>query len=197
VSVALMQYLPGENEAGARKYLGDVATGYDKKREDSDKWKIEQRIVEDMLSDLPAGSSVLDCPCGTGRFFKFYHDKGFQILGADLSADMLQVATTKVVDPMMAQFAQCDVRQLPIDDKAVDAAVMVRLTRWLSPEDCQQALRELQRVAKQKIVFTARVANHQAARPIELFEAVLDGWKISRNEAGYAPEYRIVELTPA
>src|SRR3990167_4996747 len=121
MSVELMQYLPDPSEAGqgARKYSGEVAQGYDQKREDSPKWQAEQSIVESMLNELPFGSWILDCPCGTGRFFEFYHKKNFLFRAIDASADMLRLAAQKVVDPMKARLAQADIRALPLDDKSV------------------------------------------------------------------------------
>jgi len=192
-----MQYLPTQQSSAAQKYHGAVAQGYDQKREDSDKWKIEQAAIEGFLGDLPKGDWVLDVPCGTGRFFKFYHDKGLLFYGLDVSADMLQIAAGKVVDPMKARLGQANVMATTLKDKSVDAAVMCRLTRWLSPEECQLAIKELQRVARKKIIFTARIANHPHARPLEIFEEALDGWKINRTADGYCPEYKIVELTPS
>ena len=195
-----MQYLPdpgGSTGGGARKYVGAIAAGYDEKREQSPKWQAEQQIVQQMLDDLPYGSWVLDCPCGTGRFFQFYHDKGFLFRAIDASADMLQIAAQRVVDPMKARLAQGDVRAIGLLDKSIDASVMIRMTRWLSPEDCQLAIKELQRVSRRKIIFTARVANHPYMRPLSLFEAALDGWKIVHNEAGHEPEYRVIELRPS
>lgn len=186
-------YIKTQEDGGAGKYHGAVAAGYDPKRENTPKHKIEQAAVEKMLEDMPAGNWVLDVPCGTGRFFQFYHDKGFIFRGLDVSADMLQRAAGKVVDPMKARLGIGDVRSLPLPDKCVDAAVMVRLTRWLSPEDCQIALKELQRVTRDRIIITARVANHPHARPVELFESALEpGWELAKDEEGYVPEYRIL-----
>lgn len=200
MSTDLMLYLDDQAQempqGGARKYIGPVAQGYDQKREESDKWKIEQEIIEGMLDDLPSGSWVLDVPCGTGRFFQFYHDKGFVFRAVDMSADMLRIAAGKVIDPMKARLQQGDVRALPLNDKCVDASVACRITRWLSPDECQLMIRELQRVTRQKIIFTARVANHPHARPLELFIPALDGWNISKNAQGYHPDYRIIELRP-
>jgi ubiquinone/menaquinone biosynthesis C-methylase UbiE len=210
-SMSLMEYIPtGQGLSpsddprlaavhGAGKYVGAVAAGYDAKRETDPKWLLEQRLIEDMLSDLPPGSIVLDVPCGTGRFFDFYKSRGFAVRGVDLSSDMLQQAVIKLqAGPVWdVELRQGDVRIMPVTDKACDAAVMCRLTRWLSPQDCQQALRELQRVTKGRIIFTARVANHPHARSVELFEAALDGWKITRNEAGVDLDYRVIELRPS
>jgi ubiquinone/menaquinone biosynthesis C-methylase UbiE len=192
---AVMQRMFEEPPQGADKYVGAVASGYNAKREDSDKWRIEQRVVEDMLSDLPSGSWVLDVPCGTGRFFPFYASKGFLVKALDLSEDMLRKAAEVMQDNIrLARVG--DARETGLEDKSVDAAVMVRLTRWLSPEGCVKALKEMQRVARKRIVFTARVRNHAHARPYGLIASALDGWKIARDEAGADMDYRIIELVP-
>lgn len=229
---SLMEYLPpvqqpqapqrAERETrqgGAGKYHGRVAEGYDAKRINDPKWAIEQRVIEGMLSDMPAGTVVLDCPVGTGRFLDFYTAKGFTFIGADLSGDMLVQSALKIAADQAqveAWVAACnkanvimplqvkgrgslvngDIRQIGLQDKSVDVGVMVRLTRWLSPEDCQVAMRQLQRVCRQRIIWTARVANHRHARTVELFEAALDRWKITRNEAGVVLDYRILMAEP-
>lgn len=196
--MSLMTYIDysAADENGPRKFHGAIAAGYDKKREDSPKWKIEQAVIEDMLDDLKQGEWVLDVPCGTGRFFDTYHKKGVIFRGVDLSADMLMQAAHKVVDPSKARLGIGDVRALGLESKSVDVSVMCRLTRWLSPDECQLAMRELQRVTRRKIIWTARVANHPHARTMALFETALDGWKIHRNEAGADVDYRIIEARP-
>ena len=207
-------------QQGAGKYHGDIAQGYDAKRVEDPKWTIEQRIIEGLLADLPAGSHILDCPVGTGRFLPYYASKGFKFIGVDLSGDMLiqsalkmgvipENVTTWVQQSNQARailpvdidehgsLEQGDVRTLHLADKSVDAAVMCRLTRWLSPADCQVAMKQLQRVCRQRIIWTARVANHPHARTKELFESALDGWKITQNVAGYSLDYRILMAQPA
>ena len=229
--MSLMQYLDTPKQAllpdgtlnpfgfspptGADKYHGPVAEGYDAKRVNDPKWVIEQKIITDMLSDLPAGSTILDCPVGTGRFLEFYVSKGFQFIGADLSGDMLVQSALKLVPQAQVEgwvaqsnksntilplrikdkgvLVNGDVRQVGLPDKSVDAAVNCRISRWLSPEDNQKMFREMQRVARKRIIWTARVANHIHARTVELYEAALQpGWKISKNEAGYILDYRIL-----
>lgn len=182
-------------QGGAEKYHGDVAEGYDAKREQSEKWKVEQATVERMLRSLTFGDWVLDVPCGTGRFFQFYADQGFCVRALDLSADMLAKAAKKVVDQDKMRLMQGDVRNLDLEDQSVDGAVMVRLTRWLSPQDCQKALKELQRVTRKCIVLTTRIAhqNPELARPVELFLSALnDDWELAENAEGADPAYRIL-----
>lgn len=190
----LMEYLPTAQAMGARKYTGENAgQGYDAKRETTEKWQIEQKIICGMLANLPKGHWVLDVPCGTGRFFSYYHQQGLCFRGVDMSADQLAAASEKIKDPMKARLMQADVRNLPLDDKSVDASVMCRMTRWLSPEDCQIAFKELMRVTRDRIILTVRVANHPHERPVELFESVCgEDWDLAENKEGYCPDYRIL-----
>lgn len=207
----LMEYLPPAGQQpqsqsqsqpqmhGAGKYHGAIATGYDAKRESDPKWVIEQKIITGMLDDLPPETIVFDCPVGTGRFLPFYIEKGFHFIGMDKSRDML-VEAGKKVDALAAkavgELHVGDVRNTGLNDKAVDVAVNCRITRWLSPSDCQVMLKEMQRIARQRIIWTARVANHPHARTVELFEEALDGWAIVRNEPGVDLDYRILQARP-
>lgn len=187
-----LSYIPTQQQSGASKYHGEVAAQYRAKREKSEKWTVEQNIIEGMLDDLPSGHWVLDVPCGDGRFFEFYDKKGLCFRAVDMSADMLVIAANQVRDPMKANLRQGDVRALPIKDQSVDASVMCRLTRWLSPEDCQVALKELQRVTRDRIIVTARM-DGEHARPLDLFlNALEDDWELAKNEQGYVDAYRIL-----
>lgn len=147
-----------------------------------------------MLVGFPPGTVVLDVPVGTGRFLDHYAKCGFVVIGVDRSQDMLNLAQTHKHQGQT--FYIGDVRALGMERQSVDIAVACRITRWLSPEDCQKAIRELMRVARKRVIFTARVANHPHARPLSLFEAMLDGWYVACNEAGYHEDYRIIALEP-
>lgn len=189
--------VPQPVAGGARKYHGAVATGYDAKRQESPKWHEEDRLVREYLSDIPSGDWVLDCPIGTGRFIPFYEEKGFQVVGIDLSEDMLQEASKKITKPKQFRLQQGNALVLKRDPKSVDVAVMVRLTRWLTPEERDRALREMQVVARKRVVFTARVRNHPYAYPYEEIESsLMDGWTIARDEPAGEENYRVIALEP-
>ncbi len=151
-----------------------------------------------MLRGIPDGSWVLDCPCGTGRFFRYYQEHRHIVRALDLSAAMIEEAVKEVDEEHenRFKFAQGDVRSTGLEDKSVDASVMCRLTRWLTPEACVDALKELQRVTRDRIIFTARVRNHKHARTYELINSALKGWKIERDEPGADLDYRIIMLRP-
>jgi ubiquinone/menaquinone biosynthesis C-methylase UbiE len=195
----------------SEKYYGEVATGYDAKRQSQEKWHVEQRIIERMLSDFPAGSWVLDAPCGTGRFFPCYEEKQFIVRGIDISPDMLAEAGKKISDPGRMvdgekAYGWCVTNiienGLPLDDSSVDIVVCCRFTRWVmgqyGPEGIKRLLSELQRVARQAVIITARVENHPVQVPLELIEDCLNvEWAVHENAEGYEPAYRIIKLGPA
>ena len=88
--------------SGAGKYHGIRAERYFTERKDAPKWTLEQRIIEDMLSELPAGAVIFDCPLGTGRFLKHYIARGLPFLAADISGDMIYISA-RSFDPTGAK----------------------------------------------------------------------------------------------
>lgn len=194
---SLMSYISSNPTQGARKYTGSVATGYDAKRVESPKWHAEQVILEGIIDALPNGSAILDVPVGTGRLVAAYERNDHNWVGIDLSTDMLAESSAKVTKPELSTLAQCDVTKL--DHIALadsfDCAFMIRLTRWLNPEQRTMALKQLQRVSRKQVVFTARIANHPYAYPLEAIEAAIEpGWRIADNIVCGEDDYRVFVL---
>lgn len=61
------------------------------------------------------GSKVLDLACGTGSFSKELVDRGYSVLGIDMSTDMLTVADNKCAGN--ANFIQCDMTDFQLNEK--------------------------------------------------------------------------------
>lgn len=219
-----VQKQPQFPQHGANKYHGAIVENYEAKRVNDPKWTTEQAIIEGMLSDLPAGSTVLDCPVGTGRFLHFYAQRGLRFIGMDRSGDMLvQSALKLLTEDQVATWVQAsnergtilpfqlrdigsyliigDACKTGLNDKCVDAAVVCRLTRWLieeqGPAGIVAMLKEMQRVSRQRIIVTVRVENHKWAVSRHLVNSALDGWQIARDERGHEDAYRVLMLEPA
>lgn len=204
VQVPQQHMLP---QNGASKYHGQVAKGYDAKREDTEKWRVEQRIIEDMLTECADGSVVLDCPMGTGRFIEVAGRKKFTVIGIDRQRDMLNIAGAKIAKGLGrgASFSLGigDALANGLPDKSVDVAMAIRVTRWIiqehGPEGIVKLLKEMQRVARRKIITTirtGRVKPHPYAVTRELVESALDGWAIHNDAEGYEADYRILDIRP-
>lgn len=70
---------------------------------------------------LPEQGKVLDLGCGTGMKSKWLHKKGFNVLGSDLSDEMIQLA--KEITPE-ARFKVLDMFELDTLEETFDGIVM-------------------------------------------------------------------------
>lgn len=136
-----------------RRYTGAAAQQYDAKRTGTLKWQTEQAIVERMLSGLPAGSSLVDIPVGTGRFLGLYRQLGIVATGMDVSADMLARAREKGTG---VPLRLCDIRHISAADGEYDCALCVRFLNWVDGDGLRAAIRELARVSRRHVVLGVR-----------------------------------------
>ena len=145
---AIDRSAPILNLAAADNYYGKKAYDYDLGREDSDKWKAEYKAVQEGLSGITG--TILDVPCGTGRFFPIYLERGFKILGMDISEDMLHQA--KARDPQ-AQLQEGDIAKgIPLPDKSVDVTVCSQFLKFCTEPELAPIIREIARVTKSRIL---------------------------------------------
>ena len=91
--------------------------------------------------------TVLDVPCGTGEFEQRLLARwpGLRIVGADLSAGMLQRAIAKNRQSRAA-WIEADVAALPLADQAFDCVVCANSFHYFSTP--QRSLSELTRVLR-------------------------------------------------
>jgi len=184
---------------GVRLYSGRIAESYDKRRDQSPKWIAEQDMLEKIITAMPNHFDVLDVPVGTGRLIPLFEQAGVRYVGIDVSDDMLKLAAEKMEGGKgRGELAQGSVISMPCEDKVFDASFMIRLTRWLTPDERRQALMELGRVTKGSIIFTARIANNPKAYPLEAINAdIPEGFRLQEHhQIGDDQDYRMVVLVP-
>ena len=83
---------------------------------DNGLFAMDEPIIDEILDGLPVGDA-LDAACGTGRLAARLADRGFRVTGVDGSAEMLEVARTRLPG---ARFSEGDLGSLPLPDGAVD-----------------------------------------------------------------------------
>lgn len=76
-------------------YVGEVAYSYERKRERTNRWRIERQVVERLIAGIPWGSTVCDISAGMGRWLEKYNERGFTVKLIDASADMLMQANER------------------------------------------------------------------------------------------------------
>jgi ubiquinone/menaquinone biosynthesis C-methylase UbiE len=116
-----------------RKYSGKNALRYDKKRGEQRKWHRENELVKAMTSGVPSGSKVLDLPCGTGRLFGLWRERGYDVIGVDISQDMLTLAKKRVKVAMKIKLEQYEVLTAQeLQESRFDMVACVRLLHLIA-----------------------------------------------------------------
>lgn len=141
----------------SKRYTGSVAEGYDTRRTDVDKWQKEQVAVRQLLERLPAGTTLLDIPVGTGRFIEMYKEFGLKPEGRDVSREMLAQSAKKIEQfALEMPLGFSDVTRIEAEDGSFDCTLCIRLLNWLPFERFQRAMGELSRVSRKTIIMGVR-----------------------------------------
>ncbi|MBI2355784.1 MAG: class I SAM-dependent methyltransferase [Candidatus Doudnabacteria bacterium] len=96
------------------------------------------------------GNKVVDIGCGKGRYTKFLEDKGKQVVGIDISEEMLKGARAAGVQ---ADLRQGISSQLPFEDGSFDSAVSIGAIHHNMWVDIQKSFSEAARVLKPDSIF--------------------------------------------
>ena len=119
--------------------------------------KRETKILEKILVSLSDRSvSILDVPCGYGRFSELLLRKSLNLTSADISLPMVMAARKySVASSSNHHFLVGDIRNLPLKDNTFDYVITIRLLQhMLNSSIRRQVLRELHRVAKKMVILS-------------------------------------------
>ncbi|MCC6319452.1 MAG: methyltransferase domain-containing protein [Gemmatimonadaceae bacterium] len=103
------------------------------------------------LLGLPAGTRILDCPCGQGRHAHLLAEAGFVVDGLDFSPALLARARERGTDPARLRYTQGDMRRLPRRWTGKFDAVVNLFTSFgffVSPGDDARVIAEFARVLR-------------------------------------------------
>jgi SAM-dependent methyltransferase len=130
------------------------------------------------LSEVLSGSrTVLDAGVGTGRFALPLHERHFDVVGVDLSLEMMRRAQAKG----LGSLARADVRRLPLRDRAVDAVFSAHVLQLIP--DPRAMLAELGRVARRVVVV--ELPSWQERRDATRWREVRERYRTLAAELGY------------
>lgn len=87
-----------------------------KKRDDADAFELVSLILS--LTNIRESSSVLDLACGAGRHSILFAERGMNVMGIDLSKNLLKLAVEKATESnLKINFINEDIRKLKLDKK--------------------------------------------------------------------------------
>ena len=112
------------------------------------RWRREQRGVGALIRSLPHDLTVLDAPCGNGRWWPRLAERASGITAVDVSEAMRAAAERRRSDvdvPVTVQHG--DAEALPFDDGSFDVVFSHALTKHLPLPVQQAVLNEFARVS--------------------------------------------------
>ncbi|MCL4757711.1 MAG: methyltransferase domain-containing protein [Rhodocyclaceae bacterium] len=149
----------------SRAYLEKHRTGLRRRLTNRRDQELARRALK--LAGDPA--TVLDLPCGAGRFWATLAEApGRRILAADRSSAMLEVARQNCPPDLAARVEtfQSSAFEIELPDQAVDSVFCMRLLHHLGePAHRLAMLREFHRVARASVILSLWVdGNYMAWR---------------------------------
>ena len=143
---------------------------------------------------LTKNSSVLDVGCAKGFMLHDFAQliPGITVAGIDISAYAIENAL-----PVVKPFLQVgNAKHLPFPDQSFDLVIAINTIHNLPPEECQQAVREIQRVTRQHAFIT--VDAYRTAEEKKRMDAwnltaqtymQVEEWRMLFDAAGYRGDY--------
>lgn len=129
-------------------------------------WR-ERALLARALQRIGGAASILDLPCGTGRFWPVLFGSGaHELIAADNSDGMLEVARNAW--PQWSErlrMLNTSIFDIQLPDAAVDVVSCMRFFHHLArPEDRQRALAEVHRVCRRYVLATLWVDGNLQSR---------------------------------
>jgi ubiquinone/menaquinone biosynthesis C-methylase UbiE len=171
-----MQPLPGQPRVElpfSAKYDHQHARAYLEKHHDGLRRQLtnrrDQQLARQALALAGEPASVLDLPCGAGRFWEVLGEHpARQIIAADNSPAMLQVARSQCRPALLKRIHLLQTSAFAIDlpDQSVDSIFCMRLLHHIGDTRHRLAiLREFHRVARSSVIISLWVdGNYMAWR---------------------------------
>jgi ubiquinone/menaquinone biosynthesis C-methylase UbiE len=140
----------------------EVAADYDehrfrtpkRQRRNARKWAAIQKALA-----LASGiKTIVDLPCGTGRFTGHLARAGFEVVGSDISAEMMGQAAKlpSVQHENIRGYVRADAERLPFRSKSTDCLMSIRFLFHVDPETRKRMLREFGRVSRRWVIADYR-----------------------------------------
>jgi len=142
----------------------EVASDYDfhrfgspeRQRRNARKWRTIRRALA-RAGGTRAIRTILDLPCGTGRFTGHLGRDGYDVVGSDIAIEMMQVAAKQLAGtPRLHGYVRADAERLPLADNAIDCVMSIRFLLHIDPATRISIIREMARVSTRWLILDYR-----------------------------------------
>ncbi len=104
---------------------------------------LDRQLLDRLAASVPAGGIICDMGCGPGQVARYLHDCGAEVIGVDLSAQMIEQA--RELNPGI-KFTQGNMLALKVADETWAGIAAFYSIIHIPREDVMTALHELKRV---------------------------------------------------
>lgn len=144
-----------------REFFNKLAPYYDViyNKKLKDKTKEEITFIQNLLSKK---GKILDIACGTGRHTIELKKAGYNVIGIDISEEMIQIAKNKAKNlKYNIKFVQANIQNLPLITQTIDMVICLfsSFCHLLTQVEQQKATNEIYRVLKKQGIVIIDVAN--------------------------------------
>ena len=146
-----------------------LAASYDRLTNDVDYAGVVEFYEEILRNEESSPETVVDLACGTGSVSALLAEKGLQVIGVDMSEEMLTQALSKVMDlERLPQFLCQKLQELKLP-RGYDLAVCAldSLDYVTDPEDCKEAIRRVYKALNPGGIFIFDVNTPEKLRAMD------------------------------
>lgn len=116
------------------------------------KWE----AIQTALKVVQPVKTMLDIPCGTGRFTPDLARLGYNMIGADISVPMMSEAKKLHSGESLYGYVQADAENLPFPDNSLDCILSIRFMHHIDPDTRIRILRDMARVSCRWVIIDYR-----------------------------------------
>ena len=146
-----------------------VAADYDDHRFKSKRRAARNRFkweaIQTALKVVQPVRTILDIPCGTGRFTPGLARQGYHMIGADISLPMMAEARKLDSGENLYGYVQADAENLPFPDNFLDCIMSIRFMHHIDPGTRIRILRDMARVSSRWLIIGIATASAIACVP--------------------------------
>ena len=160
-----LQENQGEYGAKTNYFNEESATGYEKRPHYTGplgkfrKYR-ERKAISKTLDFIEDKSTILDCPCGNGRWFNLLSKKAKFIIGRDISPGMIKIAKENTQDiSIKTDITLGDAEKLSLNNYPVDYVFSFALMKHLPETIKLKVMSEFSTVSKKGIICSFALFN--------------------------------------